>query len=57
MAWVSLVVVLGAVFGEVVADLVDRFGLVLTGLVIAIVAILIVRHRRRAGMNDRSEAT
>ncbi|MFN3216802.1 MAG: DedA family protein [Acidimicrobiales bacterium] len=57
VAWVSTVVVLGAVFGEVVADVVDRFGLVLTGLVVMVGAMLVVRHRRRAGASDRSNAT
>lgn len=56
VTWVGTVVVLGAVFGEVVADVVDRFGLVLTGLVVMVGAMLVVRHRRRAGASDRSSA-
>ena len=55
VAWVSTVVVLGAVFGDVVADVVDRFGLVLTGLVVIAGTILVMRHRRRADPSRRSE--
>jgi undecaprenyl-diphosphatase len=54
VAWVSTVVVLGAVFGEVVADVVDRFGLALTGVVVMVGAILVLRHRRRTRASDRS---
>ena len=56
VAWVSTVVVLGAVFGEVVADVVDRFGLVVTGLVVVVGATLVIRHRRRSGAKSRSSA-
>ena len=54
IAWVSTVVLLGAVFGETVAGIVDRFGLVVTGIVIVVGAALVIRHRRRSGAENRS---
>jgi membrane-associated protein len=56
IAWVSLVVVLGAVFGETVASTIDRFGLVVAGLLVAAALGLWIRHRRRSAPRDgRSE--
>ncbi|MFV2038956.1 MAG: DedA family protein [Acidimicrobiales bacterium] len=52
--WVGAMVILGAVFGETVASSVDRFGLVLTGALMAVVLALVARHlirRRRARAN------
>lgn len=54
VAWVTAVVVLGVIFGEAVADVVDRFGLVLTGIVVMVGATLALRHRRRTRASDRS---
>lgn len=54
VAWVTTVVVLGVIFGEAVADVVDRFGLVLTGIVVMVGATLVLRHRRRTRASDRS---
>ncbi len=45
--WVGVVVMLGAIFGETVATVIDRFGLVLTGLLIVAALGLVVRHFRR----------
>ncbi|MDG2113013.1 MAG: DedA family protein [Actinomycetota bacterium] len=50
VAWVGLVVTLGAVFGRSIANAVDRAGVALSVItVVAIVAWLVVRKRRQAG--------
>jgi len=48
VTWVSVVVILGALFGERVASTIDRFGLVVTGLLVIGALGLWMRHRRRA---------
>jgi membrane-associated protein len=59
--WVGAVVTLGAAFGKTVASTVDRFGLVLTGLLMAVTLGLVVRHlvrrRRRAGTPGTGDPT
>lgn len=45
--WVGAVVMLGAIFGETVASAVDRFGVLLTILLVAVALVLVVRHLRK----------
>jgi len=47
VGWVTLVVTLGAVFGEPVAAALDRFGLVVTVVMVAVVFIVVARYRVR----------
>lgn len=44
IAWVSMVVILGAVFGKALASTIDRLGVVLTMVVVAVVAGLLARR-------------
>jgi len=46
VVWVSVMVVLGAVFGESIASTVDRFGTVLTIILVVVALLLFARHRR-----------
>jgi membrane-associated protein len=58
LLWVSAMVVLGAVFGQAIASAVDRFGIVLTALVVVVVVGLVIRHRRaHRGDETGSEST
>lgn len=57
--WVSAVVILGAVFGNAVASTVDRFGVALTSLVVALAVGLFLRHKlrqRRASADQTANA-
>ena len=47
IGWVTLVVTLGAVFGEPVAAALDRFGLVVTVVVVAVIFVVVARYRVR----------
>lgn len=52
--WVSVVVILGAIFGEAVAATIDRFGIIITAIVVVAVVVLVIRRRvrRRQGTAD-----
>ena len=61
VAWVTVVIVLGALFGETVASVLDRVGFGLFGLVLATVVVVWWRRRRarraaEAGPNDTQPA-
>jgi undecaprenyl-diphosphatase len=45
--WVTIVIALGAIFGETIASIIDRFGLIATGLLILVLVGLFIRHRAR----------
>ncbi|MCP5028697.1 MAG: hypothetical protein GY929_20680 [Actinomycetia bacterium] len=52
VGWVTLVVMLGAVFGETVASVLDRLSLVVAGAVVVAVMVWVIvqrRHRRHRG--------